>query len=289
MSGRAWAELIVLSILWGGTFLSVRIALNEIGPLTVVAHRVGWAALLLWGVVFLRRLPVPTTRRVIGAFAIMGLLNNIVPFSLQAWSQLYIESGLTSILNAGTAIWGVLVAALFFKDEKLTLQKSIGVVIGFLGVATAIGIQTLAQLDLRSLAQLAVIASTISYAFAAVVARKLLADVHPIVCAAGMLTASTLLIIPTAAVIEGQMTLSLSLDTWLAIGYYTVFATALAYLLYYRVLAMAGAGNITICTLLIAPIAIVLGTVFLNEALPPQAFLGFGILAVGLIILSRRR
>jgi len=156
-------------------------------------------------------------------------------------------------------------------------------------VATAIGLRNLAELDLRSVAQLAVIASTISYAFAGVVARKLLSDVHPIVSAAGMLTASTLIMLPVASQSEGPLTLALSTETWLAIGYYTIFATALAYLLYYRVLGMAGSGNLMVCTLMIAPIAIVLGTVFLGEALPPQAFLGFGILAIGLIILSRRR
>ena len=289
MSGRAWAELLLMSCLWGGTFLSVTIALREIGPFTAVAHRVFWAALLLWGVVWWRKLPVQISPKTLLAFAGMGLLNNAIPFTLQAWGQLHIETGLTSILNAGSSIWAVLVAALFLADERLTVQKALGVALGFLGVATAIGLDTLMALDLRSFAQLAVIASTISYAFTGVWARKMLQGQHPIVSAAGMLTASSVIMLPTAWTLEGPITLAMSPQTWLAIGYYTVFATALAYLLYYRVLAMAGAGNLMICTLLIAPIAIVLGTIFLGEALPPQAFLGFGILAVGLIILSRRR
>ena len=286
ISSGAWGLLALLSLLWGGTFLSVRVALDELGPLTVVAHRVGWAALVLWLVVFLRRVPVPLTLRAIVGFLGMGLLNNAIPFTLQAWGQLYIESGLTAILNAGTAIWGVLIAAVFFADERLTLRKLVGVSLGFFGVATAIGLSSLASFDLRSLGQLAVVASTISYAFAGVWARKMMNGLSPMVQAAGMLTGSSLMMIPLAWMLEGPLTLSMSAATWGGIGYVTLFATAGAYLLYYRVLDLAGSGNLMLCTLLIAPVAIVLGTVFLGEALKPQAILGFALLALGLLILN---
>ncbi|MEL6690212.1 MAG: DMT family transporter, partial [Pseudomonadota bacterium] len=256
--------------------------------LTVVAHRVGWACLLLWAIVFFRRLKVPLTGRVLIGFLGMGLLNNTVPFTLQAWGQLHIESGLTAILNAGTAVWGVLCASLFLADEKLTLPRVIGVTLGFLGVATAIGLSNLASLDLRSLGQLAVVASTISYAFAGVWARYMLVGLNPLVQAAGMLTASTLMMVPLAWGLEGPLTFTMSAQTWGALGYLTVVATAGAYIFYYRVLGMAGAGNLMLCTLLIAPIAIILGAIAFGEALPARAFWGFGILAVGLVILSGR-
>ena len=286
ISRGTWGLLALLSLLWGGTFLSVRVALDELGPLTVVAHRVGWAAIVLWLVVFIRRVPVPLTLRAVIGFLGMGLLNNAIPFTLQAWGQLYIESGLTAILNAGTAIWGVLIAAVFFADEKLSLRKFVGVCLGFFGVATAIGLSSLASLDLRSLGQLAVVASTVSYAFAGVWARKMMSGLSPFVQAAGMLTASSLMMIPLAWMLEGPLTLSMSAATWGGIGYVTLFATAGAYLLYYRVLDLAGSGNLMLCTLLIAPVAIVLGTVFLGEALKPQAILGFALLALGLLILN---
>ena len=288
MSPRAWAELALLSLIWGAVFLNVRVALEEIGPLSVVAHRVGWACLLLWAIVLMRRLPVPLSGPVLIGFAGMGLLNNAIPFTLQAWGQLHIESGLTAILNAGTAVWGVLCAALFLADERLTLPRIVGVSLGFLGVATAIGLSNLANLDLRSLGQLAVVASTISYAFAGVWARTMLQGLHPLVQAAGMLTSSTLIMIPLAWTVEGPLTLSMAAPTWGAIGYLTIVATAGAYVLYYRVLAMAGSGNLMLCTLLIAPIAIILGAIAFGEALPARAFWGFGILAVGLVILSGR-
>ena len=288
ISPRAWAELIILSLIWGASFLSIRIALNEIGPLTAVAHRTAWAMLILWAYVFIARLPLPTSPRIWGAFLVMGLLNNVIPFSLMAWGQLHIETGLTSILNAATAIFGVIAAALFFADERLTARKAIGVTLGFLGVATAIGLSALMQFDIRSLGQLAVIGGTISYALAGVWARKMLGGLTPQVAAAGMLTGASLITLPTAWILEGPITLDLSPQTWAAIAYYAIIATAVAYLLYYRVLAMAGSGNLMLCTLLVAPVAIVLGAVVLGEALPLRAYAGFGLLALGLIILDGR-
>lgn len=278
----------ILSLIWGGSFLSVHVALAEIGPLTAVAHRTGWAMLILWGYIFARKLDIPREPRIWAAFLVMGLLNNVIPFSLMAWAQLHIETGLTAILNAATAIFGVLFAALFFVDEKLSLRKGVGVTLGFIGVATAIGLQYLAQFDLRSIAQLAVIGGTISYALAGVWARKTIGHLKPQVAAAGMVTGASVITIPTAWIVEGPISLDLSLHTWLAIAYYAIIATAVAYLLYYRVLALAGSGNLMLVTLTVAPVAIILGAVTLGEALSLNAYIGFGILAVGLLILNGR-
>jgi drug/metabolite transporter (DMT)-like permease len=218
----------------------------------------------------------------------MGLLNNVIPFGLMAWGQLHIDSGLTSILNAATAIFGVLAAALFFADERISPRKAVGVLLGFAGVATAIGLENLAQFDIRSLAQLAVIGGTVSYALASVWARKTLSGQPPQVAAAGMVTGATLIMLPTAWVFEGPITLDLATPTLVAITYYALAATALAYLLYYRVLAMAGSGNLMLVTLLIAPVAIILGAVLLDEVLRPAAYAGFALLALGLIVLDGR-
>lgn len=284
MSGRAWAELLILSLIWGASFLSVHVALEEIGPLTSVAHRTFWAMLILWAYVAIRQLPLPRSPAIWGAFLVMGLLNNVIPFSLMAWGQLHIETGLTAIMNASTAIFGAITAAVFLADERLTLRKAVGVGFGFLGVATAIGLQAMTQFDLRSLGQIAVLGGAISYAFAGVWARKTLAGLTPQVAAAGMLTGSSLIALPLALTIEGPISLALQPQTWAAIGYYAVMATALAYLMYYRVLAMAGSGNLMLVTLLVAPVAITLGAIILGEALPLRAYAGFALLATGLVI-----
>lgn len=280
--------MLLLAAIWGASFLSIRIALDEVGPLTAVAHRVGWAALALWGVVWLMRLPVPRDPKIWLGFLGMGVLNNVIPFALMSWGQLHIETGLTSILNAATAIFGVIMAALFFADERITARKAIGVGLGFAGVAMAIGLENLRSFDLRSLAQLAVIGGTISYALASVWARKRLAGQPPQVAAAGMVTGSTLIMLPLSWMVEGPLTLNLQTDTMVAIGYYALIGTALAYLLYYRVLAMAGSGNLMLVTLLIPPFAIVLGGLVLHETLRASAYGGFALLALGLLVLDGR-
>lgn len=278
----------MLSLIWGASFLSVHLALEEIGPLTAVAHRTGWAMLILWVYVLIRRLAVPMDIRVWGAFLVMGFLNNAIPFSLMAWGQLHIETGLTSILNASAAIFGVITAAVFLADERLTARKAIGVTVGFLGVSTAIGLDAFKDFDIRSLGQLAVIGGTISYALAGVWARKTLGHLKPQVAAAGMLTGASIVTIPAAWIVEGPISLALEPQTWAAIGYFAIVATAIAYILYYRVLALAGSGNAMLVTLLVAPVAIVLGAIVLGEALPLRDYIGFAILALGLLILDGR-
>ena len=287
MPNRAWGELALLGCIWGGSFLSVRIALDEIPVVTSVSYRVALAALVLWGYVALRRLPIPRAPRVWGALLVMGLLNNVIPFSLMAWGQLHIPTGLTSILNAGTSVFGILVAAIFLADERLTLRRAVGVALGFLGVATAIGLEDLTRFDPRSLAQLAVVGGTISYAFAGVWARTRLGGLAPQVAAAGMLTGASLVMVPAALWLDGPV-VPRAPETILAIGFYAVVATACAYLLYFRVLAMAGSGNAMLCTLVAAPVAILLGAWVRQETLAPATYAGFALLALGLAILDGR-
>ncbi|MFW8634592.1 DMT family transporter [Cribrihabitans pelagius] len=286
LSPRAWAELMLLGLIWGGSFLAIRLGLDEIPVVTLVLHRCGWAALLLWIVVLMMRLPLPREPRVWVAFLVMGLLNNVIPFALMAWGQLHIETGLTSILNAATAIFGVIVAAMVFADERLSLRRAAGAVLGFLGVATAIGLEQFAQFNLRSTAQFAVLGGALSYAFASAWARARLRGLAPQVAAAGMLTGSTLILLPAALFLDGVPQLPLAPATWGSIAYFSLAATAGAYLLYYRVLAMAGSGNLMLVTLVIPPVAILLGALVLGEALRPQAFAGFALLAAGLLVLN---
>ncbi len=288
ISPRAWAELTLLALIWGASFLTIAIALREIEPLTVVAHRVTWAAIALWLVVLALRLPLPRSPRVWFAFLMMGLLNNVIPFCLMAWGQLHIESGLTSIFNSATALFGVLLAAFFFVDERITPRKALGVALGFAGVTIAIGLENLTQFDIRSLAQLAVLGGTVSYALAGIWARKMLGDQPPQVAAAGMLTGATVIILPLAWAVEGPITLDLQPATLTAVAYYALAGTALAYLVYYRVLAMAGSGNLMLVTLMMPPVSILLGALMLDEALQASAYFGFALLALGLIVLDGR-
>lgn len=285
---RAWAELLLLSMIWGAVFFSVAIALREMGPMTAVLHRVGWAAVLLWVIVLVRGLPVPREARLWGAFLVMGALNNVIPFALMTWGQIQIGTGLTAIFNAMTAPLAVLVAAIFLRDEPLSRRRLTGVLLGFAGVVVIKGPANLFALDPQSLGTYAVLTGALSYAFAGAWAKRTLPGQPPMVAAAGMLTGSTLLMIPLAILIEGVPTLALSADAWTAIAYYSVAGTAGAYLLYYRVLAMAGSGNLLLCTLIIPPTAILLGVAFLGETMTAQTLAGFGLIALGLAVIDGR-
>jgi drug/metabolite transporter (DMT)-like permease len=285
---RAWAELLLLAALWGGSFLGNRLALNDMGVFTAVALRVSGAMFILWAYVLIKGLPLPRNPRVWAAFLVMGILNNVLPFSLISWGQLTIPSGLAAILNAATAIFGVLAASLFFRDERLTRAKALGVILGFAGVVTIIGPSALAGLDLTSLAQLALVAAAVSYALAAVWGRTHLSGLPPQVAAAGMLTGSSLVMVPLAITTEGLPSFSYGLTAWGAIIYLAIASTAFAYLLYYRVLALAGAGNLSLVTLLVVPFAIVLGALVLGESLPARDYLGFLLLALGLLVIDGR-
>lgn len=288
MSGVAWAQLLLLALIWGGSFLSTRIVLDEIGPFTTVLHRCGWAMLALWIVVLTLRLPVPRDLRVWLSFLFMGVLNNVLPFFFLAWGQLHIESGLTAIFNSFTAVFGVVVAAAVFADEMLTKRKVAGVAFGVAGVAVAMGIDTLRHIDLRSLGQLSVLAATLCYALGGAFGRARLSHLPPLVASAGMLTGSTLVMIPLAWMTEGTPSLDLMPRTWIAIAYYSLIATAAAYLLYYSILSKAGSGNLMLVTLLLVPVAILLGHFVLGEVLMPRHLIGFGIIAFGLVVLDGR-
>ena len=278
----------LLSLIWGASFLANRAALTEVGVLTTVAIRVGGAALLMWAWVVFRRLPVPPLSRLVPAGLMMGLLNNALPFTLIVWGQTRIESGLAAILNGSTAIFGVLVAALVFGDERLTRRKAAGVVLGFAGVATAIGLDHLRSFDPRALGQLAVLGATLSYALAAAFGRGAFAGMRPEVAAAAMLTGASVPMLPLALIVEGRPTLAYGPSVWAALIYLAAAASALAYLLYYRILALAGAGNLLLVTLLVAPVALILGALVYGEALPWRAYAGFAILALGLLVLDGR-
>lgn len=288
MSRAAWALLFLLAAIWGASFLSNRAALEEVPVLTTVAFRVAGAALALWLWIALRRLPVPWSGGLLGRFAVMGLLNNVIPFTLIVWGQQHVPSGLAAILNATTAVFAVIVATFAFPDERLSLRKAVAVLIGLAGVATVMGPEALAAFDPASAGQLAILGASLSYAFAAAFARRAVRGLRPEVSAAGMLSAATLVMIPAALWHDGLPALGYRPATWAALAYLAFAASALAYLLYYAVLARAGAGNLGLVTLLIPPFAIALGALVYHEALAPRAWAGFGLLAFGLLLLEGR-
>lgn len=288
ISIRSWVDLALLAFIWGAIFLFVALALRELTPFWIVFHRVFWAALLLWGIVLWRGLAVPRGLGIWAAFAVMGALNNAIPFMLITWGQQSVESGLASILNGATAFFGILVAALLLRDERLTTRRIAGVLTGIAGVVVIVGPETLTGFDIRALGQLAILGATLSYAFAGVWGKLRLKGLSPVVSAAGMLSASTVISGALALIVEGAPIVPRSAITIAALAYASVFGTATAYILYFRILATAGSGNLLLVTICMPPIAIALGALVLGERLGPGALIGAGLIALGLLIIDGR-
>lgn len=288
MSLREWGMLLLLSLLWGGTFLFARIAVLEIPPLTVVLARVAIAALVLNIVLLFLTTRFQHSWSVWAKFGIMGLINNIIPFALIFYGQLEIGAGLAAIVNAMTPIWTVLIAHAGTNDERLSSNKIAGVIFGFSGVAVLIGAAALSGFAASAWAQIAVLGATLSYGFASVFGRQF-ANVPPIQTARGQLTASTLLMLPIALWFDQPWTMSF--PSFAAAGSVVLMAvacTAFAYILYFEILAKAGAVNVALVTFLIPPSAIILGIIFLGEVLATRHIVGMALIFLGLIVIDGR-
>lgn len=284
----SFSMLLALAAVWGGSFFFGAVAVHEVAPLTITLHRVMWAVPLLYIVVRMSGIALPRTARVWGAYLVMGALNNAIPFSLIFWGQIQIESGLASILNATTAMFGAVVAGLALRDEPLTRNKIAGAGLGILGVAFIMGPEAVTQFNPANLAQIAILAATLSYALAGVWGRTALSEQPPLMNALGMVMGSSVLMIPVVFLVDGAPDLALSLPTWGALLGLASLSTALAYVLYFAILARAGAANLLLVTLLIPPFAIGLGVVFLGESLKATAWIGFAIIALGFAVTDGR-
>jgi drug/metabolite transporter (DMT)-like permease len=289
MSRRDWSILILLSILWGGSFFFIEVAVASVKPLTLVLIRVALAAAALWLFQLARRQPLPP-RSAAGAFLVLALLNNVVPFALFAWAQTEIASGLASILNATTPIWGVIVAHLLTQDEKMTPGKILGVGLGFGGVAMMIGADFLGQLGTGLLAQLACLVATLGYALAGVHGRRFRAmGIDPVAVSTGQLTAAALVMLPLVLLFEPPWTSAgPAPEAWASLIALALVCTSFAYILYFQLIASAGATNALLVTLLVPVTAILLGSLILGEVLEPRHFAGMALIGAGLAAIDGR-
>ena len=290
MTSAEWTMLVALSILWGGSFFFTGVAIKAFPPLTLVLLRVGLAAVILHVVIRLVGVTMPYTRPVWAAFFGMGLLNNIVPFCLIVWGQTHIASGLAAILNATTPLWTVVVAHFLTTDEKMTGNRLAGVLVGLVGVIVMVGPAVLSGVAASGFAQIAVLGAALSYAFAGVFGRRFRRmEVPPLATAAGQVTASSVMLLPIASFIDRPWTLATpNLAVWAAVFGIVAFSTALAYVLYFRILATAGATNLLLVTFLIPISAILLGSLLLGERLDHRHLIGMALIGCGLAAIDGR-
>ena len=290
MTAHEWLLLLSLSVLWGGSFFFIGVAVTELPPFTIVVLRVALAALALHIIVRAMGQSMGLDLRIWLAFLGMGVLNNAIPFSLIVWGQTHIASGLASILNAMTPIFTVIVAHALTQDEKLTGARLAGVVTGFVGVVIMVGGEALVGLGTDVLAQLAVLGAALSYAFAGVFGRRFKAmGVSPLQTATGQVTASAVLLLPVMLLVDQPWSLPVpSGATIAAVLALALLSTALAYILYFRILATAGATNLLLVTFLIPVTAILLGLTILGEHLAAKHVVGMVLIGLGLAAIDGR-
>ncbi len=284
MNAIEWFLLIVLSVVWGGSFLFNGIAVRSLPTFSIVAARVTVAALVLHLLLAVRGIRFPRQRRVWSAFFVMGILNNVVPFSLIVWGQTRIGAGLASILNATTPLFTVLIAHVGTHNEKITPLRGAGVAIGFVGATVVIGPDTLFGLGSDIAAQLAVLFAACSYASAAVFGRRFSRmGIAPLSTATGQLTASSLVLFPAALLVDQPWhSIALSAEAIVALLGLGVLSSALAYILYFRILSTAGATNVLLVTFLVPITAVLLGALVLGETLVLRHLVGMVLIGIGL-------
>ena len=282
-----WGLILLLSVIWGASFFFVEVAVAAMTPLTLVLCRVGLAAAALWGFVMVTGRKLPESKGVWAGLVVLGALNNVLPFSLITWGQTMIDSSLASILNAFSPVFSAILAHFLTREERLTPGRLTGVLFGWAGVAVLIGVSSLSGDRLAVIGQVAVLAASLLYAFAAIFGRRF-KTLDPVVVAAGMLTGSTMIMIPVAFVFEQPFGLAPTAVTWAAMGGLALVSTALAYIIYFYVLARAGATNILLVTFLIPVSAIFLGVAVLGESPSWNAFAGMAMIFAGLLSIDGR-
>ncbi|WP_233508680.1 DMT family transporter [Parvularcula marina] len=290
MGRTEWFILLFLGAVWGGSFFFVEIAIEALPPPIVVAIRLMGGAVILWGIALVAGHRPPASLSLWGGFLLMGLLNNALPFTLFAWGQTQIASGLAAIFNATTPLFTVLAATLFLSDEKITLRKGTAVLVGFIGVIVMIGPSLLAGLGDALWAQLACLAAGASYAVAAIFGRRFAKlGISPMVAGAGQVSSGALLYLPIAALNwQGADFSAAGWQTWAALGGLVLLSTGLAYGLYFQLLARAGATNMTLVTFLVPLSSILLGGLFLGERLDPRHFAGMALIGFSLALIDGR-
>jgi len=290
MNRSDWLTLLALALIWGAAFLFISVAVHEVAPLTYVWLRLSIAAAAMWLFLWWRGGTAGLPVQVWGSMLVLALFNNAIPFVLFGWGQTHIASGLAAILNATTPIWGVVVAHLFTHDERLSARKLAGVVLGFGGVTVMIGPALLGSLGSNVLAQIACVTAALCYAFAGVWARRFRSmGLSPLSVTTGQLTAGALVMLPLALLVDRPWLDALpSLKAIGAITALAVVCSAFAYILYFRLIDRAGATNALLVTLLVPPVAILLGSLVLHEVIEPRDFAGLALIALGLAAIDGR-
>ena len=288
MKSKDWFMIVSLGTLWGSSFFFVELLLEMLSPFLIVYLRVALAAILLLFILLIKQVKVTLNASLIFSLFIMAILNNVLPFLLIAYGQQTVTGGLASILNANTSLLTILIAPLLIPSEKLSFNRVGGAIIGICGVIIAVGYENIFQIYENNLGKYLILLATLSYALASVWAKLTLDGVPALISATGMLTGSAIILTPIAFFYNSDELSNLSLSAFSMSALFAILCSVLAYIIYFKILESAGASNLLVCTIIIPPSAIVLNSIFLNQAVSQSETIGLLIIIMGLIVLDGR-
>ena len=288
MGPTEWAMLIVLSAIWGGSFYFFAVIIKELPVFTIVFFRVFLASVALWAFLLLTRQTVSITSTMWKNFFLMGIFNNVIPFSLIVWGETKVAPGLAAVLNATTPFFSVIVAHLSTQNEKLTWNRMAGALVGLSGVAALVGFDAMKNLGSDLVYQIAIVGASISYGICTIFGRRL-AGIPPLVSSASQTAASSLMLLPLMFLIDQPQHLNMpSTNVLISLVALALLCTAAAYVIFFNIVKRAGMTNVTLVTFLVPVSAMMLGALFLNEQISTRHFLGMAVIGVGLALIDGR-
>lgn len=277
--------LLVLSALWGASYTFIKIGVETVPPVTLIAARTLIAGAVLIAVLHLRGLNLPADGRTWGRFLFQACLNSVVPFTLIAWAEQTTGAGLATILNSTSPIFAFLVTALITRHEAVSGRKLFGVAAGLVGTSLIVGVEAFAGFGREMWAQIAIVTATICYAGAAIFGRSF-KGFDPMVPAAGSLICGAVILVPICLVVDRPWTLAPGVSSLYALGALSVFSTALAFVIYFRLVQTLGSVGTTAQAYLRVPIGVAIGALFLGETLSSTAWIGLACVVSGVIAMT---
>lgn len=279
------ALLLALSTLWGASYTFIKIGVETIPPVTLIAARTLVAGAILVVVIRLRGLKLPSDRQAWKRFLFQACLNSVIPFTLIAWAEQTTDAGLATILNSTSPIFAFLLTVLITRHETVTSRKLFGVTAGLIGICLIVGVQALDGFGQELWAQLAIVTATICYAGAAIFGKNF-KGLDPMMPAAGSLICGAAILIPISLIVDQPWTLVPSANSVLALLALSVFSTALAFVIYFRLVQTLGSVGTTAQAYLRVPIGVAIGVLFLGETLSSTAWIGLGCVVAGVIAMT---
>lgn len=288
MKLRTWLAFILLGLVWGSSFFWIKIAVQEIGPFTLVAYRLLFGALGLLVYVAIQRPALPADRRMWLAMALLGLTNTAVPFVLISWGEQFIDSGIASILNSTVPLFTMLIAHLFLLDERISWGKILGLAVGFWGVILLFSQDMGDGFAVNSiLGQVAVLLAALMYAGSSVFARRVLRQVSPVLQAFVTVAVADAMVWIATPLVESPVEVPAGALVWIAIIWLGILGSCVAYLLYYYLIQEIGSTRTTLVTYVLPVVGVTLGVLFLGEQLSLQLALGTVLVVAGVWVVNR--